>query len=117
MRVVRRWVGGCRRGEGRETERRADIHARVHIIERQRGMELERWQGIRGSRGKGRERRKTRRKESRGRKREKAQNEKDEKELEADGGCGGVELAHKRAREGGVPLIPRYNAHITFPSS
>jgi len=51
------------RGEGRETERRADIHARVHIIERQRGMELERWQGIRGSRGKGGVRRKTRRKE------------------------------------------------------
>jgi len=56
VRVVRRRAGGWARGKERETERRADIHARVHIIERQRGMELERWQGIRGSRGKGRER-------------------------------------------------------------
>lgn len=50
--------------------------------------------------------------------REKAQNEKDEKE-EVDGGrwwLRGVGLLHERAREGGVPLIPRYNAHITFPS-
>lgn len=88
MRVVRRRAGGWTRGEERETERRADIHARVHIIERQRGMELERWQGIRGSRGKRGERRKTRRKEQREKTRgkEKAQNEKDEEEVEAGGG-------------------------------
>lgn len=113
MRVVRRRAGGRARGEGRETERRADIHARVHIIERQRGMELERWQGIRGSRGEGRAKRKTRRKEQRERNEGAGQRESAEREGREGGGgwrpvvvAGGWVAAREGARGGSTVNSP-----------